>query len=815
MRSLTIALLLASSPLGAQPAADAVDLEQVMAHPDWLGRAPERAWWSADGNGVYYERKLEGSEERGLYRIDLASGETVEVPVPERGSTDAGEGDWSADRRRRVYALNGDLFVRDLGLGQVRQLTRTEADESNPRFLVGDAAVSFSRGGEIFVRELDSGLERQPAVLRFEKDPDEEPEPDYRRDQQQRLIEWVSEQERKREAARERERQARETDPTLPPNPVYLGEEVEQRAASLSPDARWLLLVLAPKSTENGRQDSMPRFVTDDAYVEPDEVRPLVGTDKPVSDQLVLLDLAGRRKHEPGWDLLPGGDEDPLAELRRAARERRRALGGEAGEEGEEAAGEGDEAEADEDEDFERAISVGSGRLGGALQSGIFWSDDAERLVLQAFAADHKDRWLVELDLESGALRPLERFSDPAWINWDHNELGFVPGTRTLWFTSEASGWSQLYLRPEGGQSRRLTDGDFVVQDVNPSPDGRFLYYTANTEHPGIYETWRYDLEAGQAEDITALGGRNSYRLSPDGSQLLLTHSETLLPPELYLQQTRPGSAARRLTSMSQRFALLPWVAPELVEIPSSHHDRSIHARVYDAGGSGPRPAVVFVHGAGYLQNAHAGWSSYFREFMFHTLLARRGYVVLDMDYRASQGYGRDWRTAIYRRMGTPELEDLEDGVRWLAAERGVDRQRVGVYGGSYGGFLTLMALFKQPDLFACGAALRPVTDWAHYNHGYTSSILNTPDLDPEAFEASSPLEYAEGLERPLLIAHGMVDDNVFYKDSVRLAQRLIELKKTGWELASYPVEPHGFREPSSWLDEYRRILDLFEAHLR
>jgi dipeptidyl aminopeptidase/acylaminoacyl peptidase len=200
---------------------------------------------------------------------------------------------------------------------------------------------------------------------------------------------------------------------------------------------------------------------------------------------------------------------------------------------------------------------------------------------------------------------------------------------------------------------------------------------------------------------------------------------------------------------------------------------------------------------------------------MFHTLLARRGYVVLDMDYRASRGYGRDWRTAIYRHMGKPELEDLRDGVRWLVAERGVDPERVGVYGGSYGGILTLMALFEEPDLFACGAALRPVTDWAHYNHPYTSRILNTPDLDPEAYERSSPIEFAAGLQRPLLIAHGMVDDNVFYKDSVRLAQRLIELQKTGWELASYPIEAHGFREPSSWLDEYRRILRLFETHLR
>ncbi|MEO1366521.1 MAG: prolyl oligopeptidase family serine peptidase, partial [Acidobacteriota bacterium] len=208
------------------------------------------------------------------------------------------------------------------------------------------------------------------------------------------------------------------------------------------------------------------------------------------------------------------------------------------------------------------------------------------------------------------------------------------------------------------------------------------------------------------------------------------------------------------------------------------------------------------------------GWSNYFREFMFHTLLAESGYHVLDMDYRASAGYGAEWRQAIYRHMGQPELEDLQDGVAWMVAEHGVDPDRVGVYGGSYGGFMTMMALFKDPDLFAAGAALRPVTDWAHYNHPYTSNILNTPDIDPEAYERSSPIEFADGLEKPLLICAPMLDDNVFFLDTVRLAQKLIELGKEDWEVAIYPVEPHGFRRPSSWLDEYRRIYALFEEHL-
>jgi dipeptidyl aminopeptidase/acylaminoacyl peptidase len=224
---------------------------------------------------------------------------------------------------------------------------------------------------------------------------------------------------------------------------------------------------------------------------------------------------------------------------------------------------------------------------------------------------------------------------------------------------------------------------------------------------------------------------------------------------------------------------------------------------------------VIFVHGAGYLQNAHRYWSSYYREYMFHHLLASRGYVVLDVDYRGSAGYGRDWRTAIYRHMGGADLNDIVDGAKYLVKEHGVDANRIGVYGGSYGGFITLMGMFTTPDVFAAGAALRPVTDWAHYNHGYTSAILNVPQTDLEAYKKSSPIYFAEGLKGALLICHGVVDTNVHFSDSVRLAQRLIELRKENWELAMYPVENHGFEEETSWADEYTRIFKLFERELK
>ena len=269
----------------------------------------------------------------------------------------------------------------------------------------------------------------------------------------------------------------------------------------------------------------------------------------------------------------------------------------------------------------------------------------------------------------------------------------------------------------------------------------------------------------------------------------------------------------KRITrSTTPAFNAYPWRQPEIVHVPADDGAR-VPARLYRPQKTNGA-AVIFVHGAGYLQNVHHWWSSYFREYMFHNLLCDEGFTVIDLDYRASSGYGRDWRTAIYRHMGGRDLADQIDATRYLIDSLNIDPDRIGMYGGSYGGFITLMALFRHPGTFACGAALRSVTDWAHYNHPYTANILNTPVEDSLAYRRSSPIYYAEGLQDPLLILHGVLDVNVQFQDVVRLNQRLIELGKKSWDMAIFPLEDHGFVEPSSWLDEYRRIHVLFREHL-
>ena len=364
----------------------------------------------------------------------------------------------------------------------------------------------------------------------------------------------------------------------------------------------------------------------------------------------------------------------------------------------------------------------------------------------------------------------------------------------------------------ETGAIAQLTNGAFEVFNPQISRNGRWWYFTSSENSSGVRHFYRMPIEGGRRTQLTTLSGRNSTALNPEEDLLGILQSVSDHPPEIYLQA--PGEDATRITrSPTEEWLSYPWRTPKTVRFEASD-GVMVPAHLFEPDSSNGA-AVLFVHGAGYMQNVHEGWSSYFREYMFHNLLADLGYTVLQADYRASAGYGRDWRTAIYRHMGGRDLQDYVDASRYITRTYGIGRDQIGIYGGSYGGFITLMALFTAPEYFGAGAALRSVTDWAHYNHGYTSNILNTPATDSVAFARSSPINFAEGLEDPLLMPHGMVDLNVQFQDIVRLGQRLIELGKENWEIALYPVEGHGFQTPSSWTDEYRRILKLFDTHIR
>ncbi len=453
-------------------------------------------------------------------------------------------------------------------------------------------------------------------------------------------------------------------------------------------------------------------------------------------------------------------------------------------------------------------VDTGLGTRDVELQAPL-WNEAGTKAFLVARAMDNKDRWIFALDLATGKTRTLFTEHDDAWLSED-NSAGWLKHRDEIYFLSEKGGYSNLFkVSYDGGDAMPLVAGNFEVSDVKLSEDGNTFYFTSSEVSPFDRHFYSMSIDGGARTQLTKEAGNHHVTLSPDEKVFADIYSYTNKPPELFVDGKKVTS------SPAPEFWDYKWLDTPIVEIPARDGVK-VPAHLYKpANFQKGGPAVMFVHGAGYLQNVHHGWSYYAHEYMFNHFLMEHGYLVIDIDYRGSAGYGRDWRTAIYRHMGGKDLDDHVDAAKFIVSQYGVDPKRIGIYGGSYGGFITLMAMFTAPDTFAAGAALRPVTDWAHYNNEYTTNILNLPQSDQEAYKKSSPIYFAEGLKGALLICHGMVDTNVFFQDSVRLAQRLIELHKENWSIAPYPVEDHAFVQPSSWADEYKRIYALFETNLK
>ncbi|WP_339720219.1 prolyl oligopeptidase family serine peptidase [uncultured Paraglaciecola sp.] len=775
---------------------DLLTLEKIMADPDWMGRQPTSAYWSDNSQSVYYQQKQQGSLESDLWERPLkGAGNGTKIDLSKLHLHAYKKRVLNHNKDQAAWVFEGNIFVKNLSNNKLKQLTKDNRQPNNLMFLT-DGRLSFQSGNAIYAIHPEQGLYEQLITWQFADEPTavEAPE-DYIAEQQQQLIEVVALKRQQKKLRYQKEQTLAEQNNTLAPADFYFPEGNKTVKVSLSPNGKWLVLVEQVSSGGRDNTDIMPNYINEDGRVAADDVRQRVADAAPSQQSIWLVNLENRSKRKLSYSSLPGYNEDVLEGVKR---------------ENAEAKGETYTVNR-----LPRDISLMDDWYWS--QSAIQWHNNGENVAIMLEAWDNKDRWLTTVNMKEATLVSQHRLHDDAWVNYKFNSFGWLRNTTDLYYLSEETGYSHLYIKPLDAPARAITYGNYEVDALTLTSDDRFMYFKGNKKHPGIYEIYRVDLHNNTLEAMTNLNGMTDYQLSPDEQALLLTHSSLVQPPELYVQSVSKAPLQQLTQTTSQAFLEMDWLAPDIVPIKSSHTDQPIYSRVYSPRNKRPGQkfkAVVFNHGAGYLQNSHLGWSGYFREFMFHNLLVQQGYVVLDMDYRASAGYGRDWRTAIYRQMGTPEIQDLQDGVDWLVNNLDVDPQRVGTYGGSYGGFMTFMALFNSPDLFQAGAALRPVSDWAHYNHGYTSNILNTPDIDPIAYERSSPIYFAEGLQKPLLINAPMVDSNVFFVDVVRLVQRLIELEKQNFETAIYPVESHGFVQPSSWLDEYRRIYKLFETYL-
>ena len=760
---LLCALTLGSHTARAQQPAFDLTVPNIMRGPELYGREPANVQWTADGAWVYFRWLEAGAAWQAQvkpYRVAPRAGATPEQVTAAHMDSVApmlATGPQSRDGRVRVVAAGGDIWIhrRDQGRVALRRITETTASESAPRIAADGRTLYFVRDNNAFAFDLATGFTKQLTDIRSGTAPREPEEPKGQRAalaaQQRDLLEVVRDRLRadSLQRAERREAEGRRVPVIWIPTTDRIGQ------LSISPDGKSALLATFTSATGTKGSD-VPDYITADGYPRMIPGRTKVG-DAQATTKIAHLDFA---TGQMTWLKLSPD-----------------------------------------------SVAAGQAGIGD-------WTAEGAHAILSVVSSDFKNRYLYSIASAGGAMTMVDTLRDEAWVNGPCFGCNGWTSDGRLWYVSEASGYSHLYsVRPDGSNKQTLTSGDWEVLEVAISDDGRSFELNTSEPSPFTRQAYRLPVAGGARTRITSGDGGHSVSYAPDGQRYATVYSESNVPPELFIGRVGQSATQRLTTSTTEEFRRYAWIKPQIVMIPGED-GTPVPARIYrpaQVGGQANGAAVIFVHGAGYLHNVHNWWSTYSREFMFHHLLAAKGYTVLDIDYRGSAGYGRDWRTAIYRHMGGWDINDQVSGSKYLTQTFGITPERIGIYGGSYGGFTTLMALFEHQQYFGAGAALRSVTDWASYNHGYTGRILNLPQDDTLAYRRSSPLFFANGLQDPLLIAHGMIDTNVQFQDVVQLAQRLIELGKTDWEMAVYPVEDHGFTRPSSWTDEYRRILELFD----
>ncbi|WP_338732422.1 S9 family peptidase [Mangrovimonas cancribranchiae] len=779
---LSLSFLLSFSGFTQVKNTSTLAIDDIMKGEDFVGYLPTNISWSENSNDIYFSWNPDNDTIRSTYKVNVAT-KAIEKMTFNDLKAKTSHGDFSSDFTMKVYAKGGDIFLMNTHNYSIKRITHTVERESNPVFSGDNKSIVYKKGNNLYQWDINSGTTKQLTYFKTGKKPYDKKsssQEEWLENDQLALFDILSEREHQKQAKQYRREQS-----TLKQlEPTYIGK---WRLANLaiSPSLKYVVYKLY--KAPNRKNTIVPDFVTKSGYTKDLNARSKVGS-KQYNYQTWILNLNTNKTYQVKTNEIEGIKNKP-------------------------------EFLKDYTENLEGYSNTYDEPKPVNFGNPIFSEDD--KTLINITSQDYKDRWIMTINLEDGSLNLVDYQHDDAWIGgpgigwFSRPEMGWL-NQETVWYKSEKTGYAHLYTtNVTSGKTSALTKGQFEIQTATLSKDKSTFYITSNKVSPHETHFYHLSVNGGKLHKITTKKGGHEVTISPDETKLAIRYSYKNKPWELYIMDNTPKATMTQLTnSTSEDFESYSWKDPEIISF-KARDGAKVPATLFK-----PNPeksngaAIIFVHGAGYLQNVHQWWSSYYREYMFHNLLADNGYTVLNIDFRASNGYGRDWRTAIYRHMGGKDLTDQIDGAKYLVEHHNISKEKLGIYGGSYGGFITLMAMFKAPKTFKSGAALRSVTDWAHYNHGYTANILNTPVEDPKAYKRSSPIYFADGLKGHLLMLHGMVDTNVQFQDVVRLSQRLIELKKDHWELALFPMEGHGFIESSSWSDEYRRIFKLFQETL-
>ncbi|MHB8574400.1 MAG: S9 family peptidase [Dehalococcoidia bacterium] len=451
----------------------------------------------------------------------------------------------------------------------------------------------------------------------------------------------------------------------------------------------------------------------------------------------------------------------------------------------------------------------------------VNWTPDGQLLV-QVMSRDQRRLELRRIDPFARTSRTIHTEAADDWVNL-HDDLRCIPPRgrsgavepeqyELLW-SSERTGARQLYLFDrDGGNPRQLTPDPWPVDGVLDVDDERRIVCFLGGGSPLERHVWRVSLDGGEPDSFGGFG-MHSAVFSPDHRRFVDFSSSLEMPPILTLRDADGSDLGAIFRADDPEIARLRLEPPSLVEV-KARDGEVLHGALYRPPRMEPGrryPAIVEVYGGPHVQLVANDWSQ--TVDLRAQYLARQGFVVFKLDNRGSARRGHTFESRIFRHMGGIEVDDQVDGVRYLATLPYVDTARTGVYGWSYGGYLTLMCLLKASDVFKAGVAGAPVTSWDGYDTFYTERYMETPKSNADGYRESSALTHAASLQGKLLLLHGMLDENVHFRHTARLINALNEADKA-YELAVFPGERHGPRGPAQRAALERRLADFFKANL-
>ena len=456
----------------------------------------------------------------------------------------------------------------------------------------------------------------------------------------------------------------------------------------------------------------------------------------------------------------------------------------------------------------------------------VDWFPDADFLAVQRQSRDQQTLELLKVDVRSGESRVLLTETSDTWINL-HNELAFLESSPQFIWSSERGGHAHLYLYSNDGELvRPLTSGNWDVADgararsalLHVDEDGGRIFVTGTLDSPMERNIYEVSLSGDtKPRRISEAPGWHLADFADSGEFYVDSFNNASTPPQLSLHRSdgvRIGFIEENRLDESHPY--FPYLAsqPDIVFGTLEAADgQALYYRMMKPSGfdAGKRyPVVVYVYGGPMGQSVVNGWGAGFNE-----ILARNGFIVFTIDNRGTGFRGKAFDAPLYHHLGEIEVEDQMVGVEYLKSLDFVDPERIGIWGWSYGGYMTLMSLFKQPDVFAAGVSGAPVTDWTLYDTHYTERYLGTPQGNADGYEASGVFPYAKDLSAPLLLIHGMADDNVLFTNSTKLMKALQDDGRP-FDLMTYPGSKHGLmRVPATGQHVYSHILRFFRQHLQ